>query len=146
MSSRIYSAYLIPDPGLRRVVLASGWLLTAIGFMLIFWLELNILVRMLAASMWGALSYFELRHLRRGFNRFVAIRVFPGAVILLQNIDQEWISAELLTGSLLLRKFGWLRLRSADGYRFAELLRGDARESHQWRRLQVIWRHIGATV
>lgn len=118
----------------------------AIGFILIVMLELNVLIRVVVALVWGALSYLELRQLHQGFKTFGAIRVFPGGAILLQNIDKEWIPADLLTGSLLLRHFGWLRLCSADGCRFVELIRGDSRKSHQWRRLQVIWRHIGAAV
>lgn len=144
MSSNTYSACLNPDPFLRLVVVTSGRILATIGFILIVTFDLHVLMRVIAGLMWGALSYLELRQVHRGFKTFGAIRVFPGGVILLQNNDQEWIPAELLTGSLLLRKFGWLRLCSADGCRYAELLRGDARESHQWRRLQVIWRHIGA--
>lgn len=146
MSSSTYSAYLSPDPGLRLIVINSGRLLTAIGFVLIFTLELNVLMRAVAAVAWGALSYLELRQLRRGFNSCVAIRVLPGGAILLRNRDGEWIPADLLTGSVLLQRFGWLRLRSADGCRFAELISGDSRTNRQWRHLQVIWRHIGATV
>jgi len=38
----------------------------------------------------------------------------------------------------------WLVLASPDGRRWLALLQGDSRESEQWRRLQVIWRHMGS--
>ena len=45
---------------------------------------------------------------------------------------------------LVADRIGWLHLKTADGKQFAELICGDCRESDDWRRLQVIWRHIGA--
>jgi hypothetical protein len=57
---------------------------------------------------------------------------------------QEWVSGELLSGSIVHRRFAWIRVRSNCGLLITEFLRGDARASPEWRRLQVIWRHIGA--
>jgi len=66
-----------------------------------------------------------------------------GQFAVLKN-SEYWVPASLMTGSVLLRKLGWVRLKDESGRVFVELVRGDARLSHDWRRFQVIWRHIGA--
>jgi len=60
------------------------------------------------------------------------------------DADGNWHPARLLPGSMLLRRVGWIRWDDGCGRQYAELLRGRSRESDDWRRLQVIWRHIGA--
>ena len=144
MSSNTYSAKLRPDPWLRIVVLTSGRLLIAVGLVLILTLELGAALRAAACLLWIALGKFELQRIQRGFADCVALRVFPGGEIALLNSDQEWVSATLQTGSLVLRHFAWLRMQTDSGQIIVELLRGDARELDDWRRLQVIRRHIGA--
>lgn len=144
MSSNTYSAYLTPDPWLRIVVLTSGRLLIAAGLVVILTLPLDVAIRGIVCACWAATGRFELQRLQRGFMSCIEIRVGVGGEVFLLNDHGQWLPGTLLTGSIVLRKFGWLRLQSADGLRFAELVRGDARESQNWRRLQVIWRHIGA--
>ncbi|MBT8087186.1 MAG: hypothetical protein KJO46_04090, partial [Gammaproteobacteria bacterium] len=67
-----------------------------------------------------------------------------GSAALLDR-NGQWRPAEVLPGSLLLRHYGWIRLKPRHGRRFAALFRGHCRQSADWRRLQVIWRHVGAT-
>ena len=59
-------------------------------------------------------------------------------------MSEEMAAAAAVTGSLLLRRTAWIRIQSERGEVFAELLRGKCRRSVNWRRLHVIWRHIGA--
>ncbi len=54
-----------------------------------------------------------------------------------------WYTARLATGTVVLRRYAWIRCRMEPGRYCAELLRGNCRKSDDWRRLQVIWRHIG---
>jgi hypothetical protein len=144
VSSNTYSATLNPDPWLRIVVLTSGRLLIAAGLVIILTLELAPLLRAIGSLVWVGNGCLELRQLQQGFDACRGIRIDSNGEIAILNIDQEWQPATLQTGSLLLRKLGWLRLRSASGQNILELVRGDARQSQNWRRLQVIWRHIGA--
>jgi len=144
MSSNTYSASLTPDPWLRIVVLTSGRLLIAAGLVLILTFELDAVFRAAGCLIWIAAGRFELVNLQRGFDACQGIRVDSSGAVTILNNDQEWMPATLQTGSLLLRNLGWLRLRSASGHYFLELVRGNARQSPDWRRLQVIWRHIGA--
>ncbi|TFG41924.1 MAG: hypothetical protein E4H42_00850 [Chromatiales bacterium] len=144
MLSSSYSASLTPDPWLRIFVLTSGRLLIAGGLVLILTLDISAQLRVAASLVWLAYGRFEMRRVERGFLSCAAIRIHSGGEFELQNVDQEWVSATLLSGSVVLQKIAWLRLRTANGTQCAELLRGDARKSHDWRHFQVIWRHIGA--
>ncbi|NCF72493.1 MAG: hypothetical protein GWP67_03215 [Gammaproteobacteria bacterium] len=144
MSSNAYSANLTPDPWLRIVVLTSGRLLIAAGLVLILMFDLNAVFRAAGCLVWVAAGHFELANLQRGFDACTSIRIDSSGAAEIFNSDQEWMPATLQTGSVLLRNLGWLRLQSTDGQYFFELVRGNARQSNDWRRLQVIWRHIGA--
>ncbi len=144
MSLNSYSASLTPDPWLRIVVLTSGRLLVAAGLVLILNLAVDTGLRVLGCLGWAAFGRFELRRLEQGFDACAAIRVDSnGDFAVLKNND-NWVPASLMTGSVLLRKLGWMRLQDESGQVFLELIRGNARQSQDWRRLQVIWRHIGA--
>jgi hypothetical protein len=144
VSSNAYSASLTPDPWLRILVLTSGRLLIAAGLVLILNLAVDTGLRFLGCLVWGAFGRFELKRLQQGFDACSAIRVDSnGEFSVLKNHD-NWVPASLMTGSALLRKLGWMRLQDETGQVFLELIRGDARQSQDWRRLQVIWRHIGA--
>jgi len=144
VSSNSYSASLTPDPWLRIVVSTSGRLLIAAGLALILVLGIDVELRAMGCLVWVAFGRFELRQLEQGFDACKAIRIDSnGEVTVLVN-DEKWVPATLLTGSVVLRKLGWIRLKDQRGQIFLELIRGDARQSQNWRRLQVIWRHIGA--
>jgi hypothetical protein len=144
MSSNLYSATLTPDPWLRIVVLTSGRLLQAAGIAIVLTLPLAIEFRVLGLLLWVALSVAELRRCERAYDCCSCIRLRCDGSVEVRNGDDEWLPGSLATGSLVLASHGWLRIRLDDGSEIDELLRGDARRSHDWRRLQVIWRHIGA--
>lgn len=144
MSLNAYSASLTPDPWLRIAVLTTARLLIAAGLALILILNLSATVRSAGSLAWLALGYFELCRTLRGYGDCIALCIRPGGEIELQNRDREWLPGELQSGSIVLQHFAWLRVRTNTGLQHAELLRGDARSCTNWRRLQVIWRHIGA--
>ena len=124
--------------------MSSGQCLAAAGLVLILTLDLAALLRATASIVWLVLVRFELERVRLGFLANVAIRVSKGGEVAVLNTDQEWVPCVLLTGSMVLRDLAWLRLKTAKGHTVVELLRGDARRCNEWRRFQVIWRHIGA--
>ncbi len=144
MSSTTYSAELRADAWLRLIVISCGRLLAAAGLILILMLPVAAGLRFVGCLIWLAWSWLELRRYHQGYATYRRIRIRVGADLQLLNGEHEWVAARLLTGSVLLQRIGWLYLETADGRRFAELVRGDCRESDDWRRLQVIWRHIGA--
>ena len=145
MSSNAYSSCLTPDPWLRIVVLTSGRLLVAAGLVPILTFDLAAAIRAAACLVWVVAGRHELMGIERGFESLNAVRLSSGGEIAVLNNDQQWLPVTLQTGSVVLRNLAWLRLQAANGDTFVELLRGNARQSHQWRRFQVIWRHIGAS-
>lgn len=144
MSSSIFSAELRPDLALRRVVLLSGGVLATVGVLLLASMPFHPLARTAASVGWLLCCAWELLTVRRGFTACLGLRVLANGKVLRLDPDGHWHPARLLPGSLLLRRAGWLVLDSGQGVRFVEPIRGGCRQSNDWRRLQVIWRHIGA--
>jgi hypothetical protein len=148
VSSTAYFAEIHPDPFLRRVVLTSGALLALAGVPLIFALPVAAGIRVAAACLWLALAGNELSRARQAWNSCHALRFFADGTVVALVPGQAWQPATLLPGGILLSKVGWIRLSVAlpTGRKLVlqEFLRGDGHRSVDWRRLQVIWRHIGA--
>jgi hypothetical protein len=144
VSSTAYSAELKPDPRLRRLVAGSGLLLGIAGLLVILHLPTDLWMRVLACIVWAGTSAREHGQLQRGWADCCALRFTANGDLTVLGADHTWRTARRETGSVLLRKVGWIRLRDHRGVVFAELLSGDDRTSPDWRRLQVIWRHVGA--
>lgn len=144
MSSTAYFAEFKPDPHLRRLVAASGVLLGIAGVLVILLLPTDLWMRLAACVIWVVTSAREHRQLQRGWADCRALRFTANGELTVLGADQTWRAARQETGSVLLRKLGWIRLRDHRGVVFGELLSGDDRASPDWRRLQVIWRHVGA--
>ena len=148
MSSTAYFAEIHPDPVLRRIVLVSGVASAVVGLPLVLVLPVAAETRAVAALLWLALVASELSRSRRAWKSCHAMRFFADGTVTVLTPGESWQPATLLAGSVLLRKLGWIRLSVAlpAGRKLVlgEFLRGDGRESADWRRLQVVWRHIGA--
>jgi hypothetical protein len=108
-------------------------------------LDLAAVIRAAACLVWVVAGRHELMGIERGFESLNAVRLSSGGEIAVLNNDQQWLPVTLQTGSVVLRNLAWLRLQAANGDTFVELLRGNARQSQEWRRFQVICRHIGAS-
>ena len=144
MSSNAYSAELSPDPALRRVVQWSAAVLALVGAGVIAGLEAPPAMRIAGIAVWMASMTAQLRALRQGWSQCLAFRVGADGAVAVLRPDGEWSTGRLEPDGVLLRRWGWIRLRAGSGRPFAELVRGSCRQSREWRRLQVIWRHVGA--
>ncbi len=144
MSSPTYSAELHPDARLRRIVLWSGALLGLVGVVVILSTRLPAALLIAASVAWLLFSGWELRRICHGYARCRRLRLSAGGELSRLDGAGNWHLARLLPGSVLLRRVGWIRWDDERGRQYAELLLGRCRESDDWRRLQVIWRHIGA--
>ena len=76
--------------------------------------------------------------------RYPTVKIHADGSALLKDAHGDWYPATMSSNCLVLANFAWLDLEMADKTRYSGLVRGKSRESQQWRRLQVIWRHIGA--
>jgi len=144
VSSTAYFAEITPDHILRRVVLWSGALLGIAGVLAILILPISPWLRVALAVGWAGASFLELRQLARIWRGCRRLKIDSNGEIQLLDAAGRWRTGSLVSGGVLLRKMGWIRLRDHSGASFGEPLSGDPRASADWRRLQVIWRHIGA--
>jgi hypothetical protein len=142
--SIVYSVELRPDPLLRRIVLCSGGSLAACGLIVVASLPWSPALLIAIGAAWAGRSGWELLRLCRAWTDCLGLRLAADGGAKTLGADGRWRPAGVLNGSVLLRRWGWVRLRTESGTVFAEPLRGSCRKSHDWRRLQVIWRHVGA--
>ena len=114
------------------------------GVIVVGGLEAPVAARLAGASVWCAILAMQFQALRRGWATCVAFRLHADGRVTVLGPDGEWCEGTLEADSVLLRRWGWIRLRAGSGAAFGELVRGSCRESREWRRLQVVWRHVGA--
>ena len=126
-------------------MLASGLLLFLAGASAIGMLDIAASGRAILATAWMVVFARQWVSIRCAYCRNGILSVKPGGEFRCRRRDGSWESVEILPGSIVTSRWAWLRLRAAHSPDYAELLRGESRQSEDWRRFQVIWRHIGAT-
>jgi hypothetical protein len=139
-----YSSELDADPRLRRLVLICGWLALVAGAVVCLSMPLAWEWRLAASSVWLLVSERELRVMANGHKRYSGVRLDANGDAELLTHGGDWLPATLLAGSVVLPSLAWLRLKDQDGHKRVELLACKCPENKAWRRLQVIWRHLGA--
>jgi len=96
------------------------------------------------AITWIGLCGYEWLAFWRGYAVGGNLRIAAGGSVDRQCSDGTWQPARLCPGSLVMPRFAWLRVAPAGARPYAELVIAAGHETEDWRRLQVIWRHIGA--
>jgi hypothetical protein len=110
-----------------------------VGIVLLIRLPVSVLIRAALAFLWSAGSIREISRLSQGIRRVRSIRLQVGeAAIINRQSRQE--PARIMSGSIVLPRLAWLRLKLADGLIYGELLRGNGVKSRHWRHLQILWR------
>jgi hypothetical protein len=125
-------------------VLLSGAGLGVLGVIALATLPWPATWRALAAMLWSSCVAWELVCLRSAWRDSLGLQLRADGSAAALGRDGRWRPVTLLADSVLLRRWGWIRLRAPSGRIYAEPVRGQCRKSRDWRRLQVIWRHIGA--
>ncbi len=141
MSSSTYSAEIRLDRRLRRVVLISGLGLALTGGGLVLLLPLGLTARLFVLLGWCCWSGRELLTYCRVYSRWSACKLSADGAIELLGRD-ECCTATVAPGSIVLADVAWLRIRAENGDVWGELVAGKRRESKDWRRFQVIFRHL----
>jgi len=122
----------------------AGLSTACIGFAMILLLPIERPWRVLAAIAWLATCTHDLIVIRKGHRQCRRIRIQQDGGVQLLSPDGCWFPATILSGSIVLRGVAWLRFEADNGQRFAELICRKRPQLEAWRRLQVIWRHLGA--
>ena len=140
-SSAIFETALTPEPRLRKCVLLCGGLATIAGSLIILFMPLPWLPRTLLAAVFVGENLRELRRFTRGAARLQRIQLDAEGNVAGIDPDGRYEPMVLLSGSIVLKRLAWLRVRFADGSEHGELFQGDPARDPAWQRLQLIWRH-----
>ncbi len=144
MSSTSYSTDLEPDGPSRTIVLATGAGALACGALAIATLPAGVPWKTLGVLAWCLVGSRDLWLIASGYKRCERIRLHHDRSIQAFSSDGQCVAATLCAGSVVTNGFAWLRIEIAGGRRCGLLLRRKAAKNKDWRRLQVIWRHLGA--
>ena len=98
----------------------------------------------LGAVAWFVVGSRDLWLIASGYKRCARIRLHHEGSIQAFAGDGHCVAAVLCAGSVVTTRFAWLRIEFPQGRRGGLLLRRKACRNEDWRRLQVIWRHLGA--
>jgi hypothetical protein len=132
------------DGRLRAAVLGSGAVFAATGIVLILTLPIDAAWATGCVVAWLLLTGTELLLMHRAYARAGRYRLGVDGSIVVYRRDGGRENGRFAAGSVVLANWAWLRIVCRDGSSWGELLRGSARESEQWRRFQVICRHLAA--
>lgn len=129
---------------MRRALGVSAVLIYAVGTWTILILPVADHLQMLGVTVWTLLMAVDGCVHALSQRRCRGIRVYADGSACIQDAAGVWQQTVLSRDCIVLPTYAWLKLTTVDGTRYYELLRGSCRESEQWRRLQVIWRHMGS--
>jgi hypothetical protein len=123
---------------------ATGFAALAAGVAAVAALPAQPELRLVGALLWAAMGGRDLWLVAARNMRFTSYRIDSQGIVQIRAADGCCITATLCSGSIVLRRAAWLRIRVGNARPHCELIRRDAAENKHWRRLQVIWRHLGA--
>jgi len=139
MSSTVFEVVLRPDPILRLLVQLTGFVLASVGIFLILLLPLAPLWCFFLGVIWVADCLRELRGLRLGTARVHAVILDSRGLV--GGLDRYGKRHELtlLTGSMVLSRLAWIRVKSNVGNSHGVLFTRRRAGPHTWHRLQLLW-------
>jgi hypothetical protein len=124
--------------------MGTGIAAVVAGIFAVFSLPFAVGWRTLGAGLWVVASVVELSVVARGHYCCQSLRIEQDGNILVTMTDGCCMPATLSAGSVVLGSFAWLRFKAENGRHHVELLCRESPGNKDWRRLQVIWRHLGA--
>jgi hypothetical protein len=116
----------------------------ALGILLILSLPIDNMLRIAGVIGWCFTAGREIVDISTSHKRYSRLRVFADGSVELCAGDGQRQAAAIGRGCVVLPTVAWLDLSLSGGGRYRAMFRGNTRECKQWRRLQVIWRHLGA--
>lgn len=144
MSSTTYSTDLRPDARSRDIVLGTGAAACIGGLAALVPLPVDSASKLVAMAAWLAVGSRDLWLIAAGHKLCRRIELHHDGGVRITTPDGRCIVATLGSGSVVTRGFAWLRIGVPGGRQCRVLLRRKATNFKDWRRLQVIWRHLGA--
>jgi hypothetical protein len=143
-SLKPYSARLRIDARARNLVVASGAILGASGLVMISALPFGRLVLGWLLAGWSLASAAGLRRAARAGRARGSLVINADGEVRIAGHGMRHDVGYLLPGSLVVPAAAWLRIEAPVGTRWNELILGCRQDREQWRRFQVICRHLTA--
>jgi hypothetical protein len=128
----------------RNIVMGTGAAALLLGGAAFIPLPVDWAYKLPGMAAWGILGARDLWLIASGYKRCERIRVHHDGSVQVWGADGRCTPAALTAGSIVTSGLAWLRLGRSGGGQYRLLLRRKAAENKDWRRLQVIWRHLGA--
>ncbi len=125
-------------------MLGSGLAFALLGAGVLATLPLPIGVRLPFAAAWLLCSIASSARLMKRYRGISGYRIYADGSAEIVRADGRRAIGRLVPGTFLLPRLAWLRVRVAGDGAVGELIAGDSRTSQQWRRFQVICRHLSA--
>ena len=144
MSSAKLETSLEPECWTRRLVLLSGYFLLVMGIAICLSLPFDFHWRLLLTLVWVFDTSREISRMTVGMRRTKRLRIDTAGQVVAEDANGDLENLTLLSGSVVLRRFAWLRLEYSDNLHYAELFHGDPDKDLQWQRLQLIWQQAGS--
>jgi hypothetical protein len=139
-----YTVRLRADRSQRRLVIGSGAVFFVTGLVILAALPVAVPWKCALALGFSALSLAELAIFVRAYRECAWLTLHADGSVEIEAADGRRREARLLPGSVVLRQWAWLRMKSPAAPAWAEPLTPGAQDREQWRRFQVICRHLTA--
>ena len=121
----------------------SALLAQLLGMVTIFNLPIDVRLRAFATLVWGLWVGTQWFLITSAHKRYRRVRIHSDGTAALLDRSGDWHPAVVSDDCIVLASYAWLKLKPASGGSYCELMRAASSENKQWRRLQVIWRHLG---
>ena len=119
-------------------------LLSLVGVLAVLHFEVPAFSRAIGVLAWLAFSIVEHGRVAVAFNAATGYRLDQTLFLEVRDRSGRWHAAELAAGSIVLDRAIWLRYRNSHGQLGAELIIGNGRSMHDFRRLKVLLLHAEA--
>lgn len=128
----------------RLLVLGSGILLSLVGVLAVLNFAVPALFRAICVLAWVGFVVVEHGRITVAFNAATGFRLDQNLFLEVRDRSGRWQAAELAAGSIVLDRAVWLRYRNSGGRPGVELITGNGRSMHDFRRLKVLLLHAEA--
>ena len=139
-----YSATLQAEPVLRHGVLASGTAFALAGAAMLAALPADVRLIVPAFVAWVALATVELTLARRAYGQCRTFTLCADGSLDIGLADGSRWGGRLAPGTLEFTRSAWLCIRVPGRATWGEPLSRRGQDREQWRRFQVICRHMSA--
>jgi len=137
--SREFATEIDPDEWVRRGVLGFSVIAIVTGAATICLMPIGAPLRAALLLAWLWYGRHDIRRQLIGYRRVSRLHIDALGMVRATDPAGNPVILELESGSLVLQRMAWLRLRFPDGEIYGELLIGDPTRCARWHALQLIW-------